>query len=45
MPPTRDRTHNLDMYPNRELNLNFLVYEAMLQPTEPHWPGLVFILK
>ena len=37
--PTRDWTHSLSMCVNWTPNL--LVYRKMLQPTEPHQPGLI----
>ena len=42
---TRVRTHNLGMCPDWELNLNLLVYQTTLQPSESHGPVLQFILS
>ena len=36
---TGDQTHNLGMYPDRELNPQPFCYGRMLLLTEPHWPG------
>ena len=42
MYPNQDQTQNLDMCLDLELNLQpfFFFYGMMLQPTEPHCPGL-----
>ena len=36
---TGDWSHNLDMCPDQELNLQPFSYRMTLQPTEQHWPG------
>ena len=41
--PTRDWTCNPGMCTARNRTTNGLVYGMMLQPTEPHWPGLSFV--
>ena len=38
--PTGDRARNPGMCPDRESNQQPFGYWTMLQPTEPHWPGL-----
>ena len=37
---TRDQTHNPGMCPYQQLTLQPFGYRMVLQPTEPHWPGL-----
>ena len=38
--PDQDRTRNLDMHPDLNQTLDLSVHSTVLQPTEPHWPGL-----
>ena len=38
-PQLRTKPCNLGTCPDQELNHNLLVFEMMLPPTEPHWPG------
>ena len=38
--PTEDRTHNLGMGPDQELNQQLFTLWDNSQPTESHWPGL-----
>ena len=41
---SRDQTSNPGVYPDWELNPQTFSYRMMLQPTEPHWPGLRLII-
>ena len=40
----RDQTCNLDVCPDQESNPQPFGYRMMLQPSEPHWIGLGFVL-